>query len=145
MCVSTRRLLRPLCLSPKVTTTPDLKVLPRTTEAFEQNVRRAHIQTALWKLTGCPGGTTNFGPTKYCWARDEASKPLIPIMLPLNVTLAPSEACPPNSSSCSRKRVAVILHANTDHQKSQVNHQSIRNSAYVGEVHDVATAIGMLR
>ena len=29
---------------PKVSTTPALKVLPPTTEAFEQNVRRAHIQ-----------------------------------------------------------------------------------------------------
>jgi len=32
-----------------VTAAPQLKNLPPTTEAFEMNVRRAHIQTAIWK------------------------------------------------------------------------------------------------
>ena len=34
---------------PKLSKTPELKSLPPTTEAFEQNVRRAHILTAIWK------------------------------------------------------------------------------------------------
>ena len=49
---------------PKITTTPDLKVLPPTTEAFEQNVRHAHIQMAIWKLVSCQVRTTNFGSKK---------------------------------------------------------------------------------
>ena len=71
---------------PKVTTMPDLKVLPSTTEAFEQNVWHAHIQTAIWKSE-----TPTLDPTKYGWARDEASRSLIPIMLLSNVALALSD------------------------------------------------------
>ena len=38
-----------------LTTAPELKSLPPTTEAFEINVRRAHIQTAIWKSVGEAG------------------------------------------------------------------------------------------
>ena len=67
---------------PKVTTTPNLKVLPPATEAFEQNVRRAHIQTAIWK-SAVKSEPPTLDPTKYGWARDEASRSLIPIVSPL--------------------------------------------------------------
>jgi hypothetical protein len=33
----------------KLSKAPELKSLPPTTEAFEQNVQRAHIQTTIWK------------------------------------------------------------------------------------------------
>ena len=75
---------------PKVTTTPDLKVLPPTTETFEQNVRRAHIQTAIWK-SAVESEPPTLNLTKYVWPRDEASRSLIPIMLPPNVAFALSE------------------------------------------------------
>ena len=36
----------------RVTLAPDPKCLPPTTEAFAQNVSRAHLQAAVWRNVG---------------------------------------------------------------------------------------------
>ena len=59
-------------------------------EAKRYNVRRAYIQTAIWK-SAVKSEPPTLEPTKYGWSRDVASRLLIPIMLPPNVALALSE------------------------------------------------------
>ena len=59
-------------------------------EAKRYNVRRAYIQTAIWKSV-VKSEPLTLEPTKYAWSRDVASRSLIPLMLPPNVDLAPSE------------------------------------------------------
>ena len=80
---------------PKVTTTSDPKVLSPTTEAFEQNV-----QTAIWK-SAVKLEPPTLDPTKYGWARDEASRSLTPVMLPPNVALTLSEVLEMIRCGCS--------------------------------------------
>ena len=62
----------------KVTAAPELKNLPSTTQAFEMNVRRAHIQTAIWK-SACEAEPPKLDPTVYGWKRDDVSKSLEPV------------------------------------------------------------------
>ena len=74
----------------KVAGAPKLKSLPSTSEAFEQNVRRAHFQVSVWKaaLEKYPPelATTNFG-----WEKDEASRSLLPVTISEGVALAPMD------------------------------------------------------
>ena len=72
---------------PKLSKAPELKSLPPTTEAFEQNVRRAHIQTAIWKSAN-ESDPPQLDLTEYGWVRDEASKSLLPITVPSEVKMA---------------------------------------------------------
>ena len=71
-----------------VTGAPKLKFLPPTSEAFEQNVRRAHCQVPEWKaaLEKDPPelASTNFG-----WEEDEASRSLLTVTISEGVALAP--------------------------------------------------------
>jgi len=66
---------------------PKLCSLPPTMEAFEENVKRAHFQCAIWRkaLQEPP----NLDPTKYGWSRDEDTKSLQPVMLPSSKSPAP--------------------------------------------------------
>ena len=61
-----------------------------TTEAFDMNVRRAHIQTAIWK-SACEAEPPKLDPTVYGWKRDDISKSLELVHLPTNVALAPQD------------------------------------------------------
>ena len=64
----------------KITAAPELKSLPPTTEAFEINVRRARIQTAIWK-SACEAELPKLDPTVYGWKRDDVAKSLEPVQL----------------------------------------------------------------
>ncbi len=94
---------------PRLSKAPELKTLPPTTEAFEQNVLRAHIQTAIWKSTNEPD-PPQLNPTEYGWTRDEAKKSLNPVMVPSEVKMAPPEVLElvrcgcSSSNSCSTAR-----------------------------------------
>ena len=50
-------------------------------------------------------------PTKYDWARDEASRSLIPTMLPPSVALAPSEVLEmiPRTSRATQRSVFILM------------------------------------
>jgi len=69
---------------------PDLCSLPPTTEAFKQNVLRAHLQMAIWRhsLNADP---PDLDPTSYGWSKDEASASLSPTTVQDGVTLAPEQ------------------------------------------------------
>ena len=87
----------------KVTAAPELKNLPPTTEAFEMNVRRAHIQTAIWK-SACEAEPPKLDPTVYGWKRDDVSKSLKPVQLPTNVALAPQDVLEMIHCGCSSEK-----------------------------------------
>ena len=71
-----------------MTSAPDLKSQPPTSEAFAQNVGRAHIQAAIWRAAVSPH-PPKADATQYGWSEDEASKVLVPVTMPSDVTLAP--------------------------------------------------------
>jgi len=61
----------------KATAAPKLCGLPPTTEAFEQNVYRAHFQVAQW-YSALSGDPPPLNAVDYGWEADEANKCLIP-------------------------------------------------------------------
>ena len=86
-----------------LTAASELKSLPPTTEAFEMNVRRAHIQTAIWKSAG-EADPPALDPTLFGWKREEASRSLVPMLLPPNVALASSYILEIIRCGCSSER-----------------------------------------
>ena len=60
-----------------VTKAPELKSLPRTKEAFKENVKRAHIQTAIWK-SALESEPPALDPVDFGWERDERTMMLDP-------------------------------------------------------------------
>ena len=58
---------------------PKLCSLPPTSEAFQENVKRAHFQCAVWRraLQEPP----DLDPRKFGWFKDEETKFLSPVML----------------------------------------------------------------
>lgn len=67
--------------------TPKLCSLPPTTEAFKENVKRAHYQCAIWRraLQDPP----NIDPTEYGWVKDKETRSLQPVTLPPSRQPAP--------------------------------------------------------
>lgn len=49
-----------------IVSAPKLMSLPPTSEAFEQNVLRAHLQACIWK-TALEGNPLSLDSTKYGW------------------------------------------------------------------------------
>lgn len=72
----------------RLTKTPELKALPPTTEAFTENVKRAHAQTFIWK-SSLDQEPVALDPSKFGWSKDEGTKELVPITTPDSVALAP--------------------------------------------------------
>ena len=69
---------------------PKLKSLPPTTTAFIENVKRAHLQTAIWKST-LDKHPPDLQATDFGWIKNELSYSLQPITLPPTVQPAPAE------------------------------------------------------
>ena len=70
------------------TSTPHLNNIIPTTEAFIENVKRAHIQACVWKhaLHSAP---LLIDPLNHGLIRDTSTKSLLPRALPEDVPLAP--------------------------------------------------------
>ena len=67
---------------------PKLETLPPSTEAFTENVKRAHLQTCIWKAaTSLDPPALN--PQEYGYVKDESMKILLPTTVPVGVPLAP--------------------------------------------------------
>ena len=56
-----------------VTKAPELKSPPPTQEAFEENVKQAHIQTAIWK-SALNSEPPALDPVEFGWERDERTR-----------------------------------------------------------------------
>ena len=66
----------------KLNSTPELKILPPTTEVFEYHALRAHLQTSIWlsyQREPLHLNTCHFG-----WKYDDDEEMMIPITLPVN-------------------------------------------------------------
>ena len=87
----------------KVTSAPELKTLPPTTEAFEENVRRAHFQTVIWK-SALHSSPPSLDATKFGWMRDVATKSLTPVSLPSDIDVAPREILEMIRCGCSSEK-----------------------------------------
>ncbi len=60
-----------------------------TKEAFEENVKRAHYQSYVWRSIEAAESPVA-DPDKYGWTRDEMNRTLVPITVPETVSLAPA-------------------------------------------------------
>ena len=65
---------------------PKLESLPPTTEAFNENVARAHLQVAIWRHAG-EADPPDMNPEIYGWMTEHGA--LTPTLLPTNVPQAP--------------------------------------------------------
>ncbi len=79
---------------------PKLCSLPPTDAAFEENVKRAHYQTAVWKAASLLS-PPDLQPENYGWDKDENTKCLVPVTVPQNVSLAPQDILQLIRCSCS--------------------------------------------
>ena len=82
------------------TTSTKLKSLPPTSEAFEEHVKRAHFQTAIWKYALHPD-PPKWDPTKFGWCKHETSKSLVPVTVADGVEPAPPEVLKMIRCGCS--------------------------------------------
>ncbi|KAG1677197.1 hypothetical protein GQR58_013996 [Nymphon striatum] len=69
---------------------PKIQSLPPTSEAFIENVKRAHLQTCIWKAA-LDLDPPAVDPTEHGYTRHESSKSLLPTTVPDGVSLAPDE------------------------------------------------------
>ena len=72
----------------KGSSTPKLYTLPPTTEAFKENVKRAHHQALVWQSLEAQN-PPELNSTEYGWVKDDQNKSLQPVTLPDEVELVP--------------------------------------------------------
>lgn len=85
------------------TAIPKLKSLPPTTEAFLENVKRAHLQAAVWKHA-LDLDPPSLDPTEHGYVRDDSSKTMLPKSIHEDVSLAPQEILKLIRCSCESER-----------------------------------------
>ena len=108
------------------TSASKIQALPPTTEAFVENVKRAHLQTGIWKAAVTIDPLTIY-PVEYGYVRHEPSKSLLPTTVPDGVTLAPDDimslikcncegasACRNMRCSCNRSKLSCTLFCKCD-------------------------------
>ena len=83
------------------TSTPRLCSLPPTSETFEENEKRAHHQTSIWRAVR-DADTPELDIEKYGWRRDEAKISLVPTTILDTVSLAPDAVMLLISCGCER-------------------------------------------
>lgn len=78
---------------------PKLCSLPPTDESFQENVKRAQLQTCVWKCA-LEHNPPAMDPSEYGYFKDVDSKCLLPTTIPDNVALAPAEIMKLIKCSC---------------------------------------------
>ena len=84
----------------KLTSAPDLKSLPPTTEAFNEHVYRAHFQAAVWRSSLDPDPPV-LDPLHYGWSCSDGDNMVSPVALPPDVSPAPVEVLKLIKCGCS--------------------------------------------
>ena len=74
--------------------------LPPTTEAFSENVKRAHLQTFIWK-NALQLDQQKLDPTDYGWVKEVGTKSLRSTTVPVDTPLAPSDILKLIRCTCS--------------------------------------------
>ncbi|KAK3106543.1 hypothetical protein FSP39_022295 [Pinctada imbricata] len=80
--------------------TPKLQCLPPTTEAFRENVKRAHFQACIWK-SALDSSPPNLDTLMFGWTKDEHQKMLIPIAIPSSQSPVPTSVLQMIRCGCS--------------------------------------------
>ena len=86
--------------SKKITKTPRFKSLPPTSESFAENIKRAHIQTSIWKAA-MKQDPPRLDPTDFGWSKDEVTKSLSPVTTPTNTATLPTKVLQMIRCGCS--------------------------------------------
>ncbi len=81
---------------------PKLCSLQPTSEAFEENVKRAHYQCAIWRRA--LQEPLKLDPTAYGWFKDDERKALQPVMLPPSRLSAPDYVLKLVCCSCASEK-----------------------------------------
>ena len=84
---------------------PKLCTLPPTTESFHQNVKRAHLQVAVWRKATAPDPPA-LSPTDHGLKLKEGTTSILPIVVEDGVPLAPEELLSLIRCSCSGPNLA---------------------------------------
>ena len=105
-------------------TAPKLQTLPPSTEAFAENVKRAHLQTAVWK-SAVLFHPPIVDPQEYGYVKIESSKTLLPTTVPDGIPLAPADVmklikcncgsdspCRTMRCSCNQSKLPCTLFCN---------------------------------
>ena len=87
----------------RVMSAPELKSLPPTSEGFSENVKRAHIQAAIWR-SAVSSHPPEMDPVQFGWKKDASSRILIPVTTPEDVQLATSSVLEMISCKCASKQ-----------------------------------------
>ncbi|KAG1664960.1 Dual specificity protein phosphatase 16 [Nymphon striatum] len=80
-------------------TAPKLCALPPTTEAFKENVARAHLQVSIW-LHALDQDPPSLEPNEHGWSQEEGSNVNNLITVPADILLAPPELLKLIKCSC---------------------------------------------
>ena len=86
---------------------PKLKSLPRTVEAFRENVKLAHFEACIWKAA-LQQDPPELNPLEFGWASEGPSGAYCPVSLPRKVEVAPSDILKLVNCSCSFDKDAVV-------------------------------------
>ena len=79
---------------------PKLKTLPPTTEAFIENVKRAHFQACIWR-SALIGEAPDMDPLENGWESDDNFDGLMPVTLPPQTNIAPAAVMKLIQCGCS--------------------------------------------
>ena len=82
---------------------PKLTSLPPTTEAFRENVNRAHFQACIWKAA-LQQDPPELDPLEFGWTSEGPSGAYCPVSPPSRVEVAPSDILKLINCSCSRDK-----------------------------------------
>lgn len=82
---------------------PKLMSLSPTSEAFAENVKRAHFQAFIWKAA-LSEDPPHLDATEFGWSRDNTTRSLIPLMLPSDMAPAPPEILEIIRYGCASER-----------------------------------------
>ena len=101
---------------PGMTHVPKLASLPSTTIAFAENVKRAHLQTFIWK-NALQLDPQSLEPTDYGWMKEASMKSLRPTTVPADTPLAPSDILKMIRCACSSETPCKSSRCGCNHAK----------------------------
>jgi hypothetical protein len=79
---------------------PKLKTLPPITDAFIENLKRAHFHACIWS-SALTGKAPHMDPLENGWETDDSFDGLIPVTLPLQSEIAPEAVMKLIQCGCS--------------------------------------------
>ena len=66
---------------------PKLKSLPATIEVLRENIKRAHLQSAVWRSSDAVD-PPSMDPYDHGWYKDEEARCMLPVIFPAGAKAA---------------------------------------------------------